>query len=586
MTDLKHRMRGMPATGLLLLAICAGLPLGACTTSHKQALEAPQESPETIASELSSSPFDKDGMSEASLFKLLVAEFAGQRGKLGIALDNYLALARSSTDPQLAERAARIAVFAHDDVRALEAAEIWRHLQPQSLEARQILAVMYIRTGNLAAARDELEYILGSPQGTRTQKLRMIASFLGREQDKAAAMKVMEDLLETRKDDPEALFAFALLAVRAGQLDKADDAMARAMQQSPGNLNLALAYFGILQKQGHRQAAFNWIKGLLDQRPDSFELRMVFARLLADLQRYDEARAEFNALAAIAPENADVHYALGLLNLQANHLDEARVHFIHLINIGARKDTAKYYLGQIAEAHRLLEAALEWYDSVREGEHVFHARLQAISILAQQKRYTQAMSRLRQIRAEDASQRLQLIRAQADLLTQQGRHGEALEVYNQALAEHEDADLLYSRAMLAEKMGRLDILEADLRRVIEMQPDNAQALNALGYTLADRTDRYREAHELIARALKLKPNDFYILDSMGWVLYRLGRLDEAISYLQRARAIRNDPEVSAHLGEVLWVKGDKQAAKAVWEGALQESPDDARLQRLINKFTP
>lgn len=586
MTDPRHRESGLKATGRLLLPIGAVLLLGACATAQKQADELPQQTPQEIASRLSNSPFERGGMSEASLFKLLVAEFAGQRGRLQLALDNYLALARDSKDPQLAERAARIGVFAHDDTRALEAALIWKHLQPQSLEARQILAVMYFRAGDLPTAEEELRYILDSPQGTATQKLHMIASLLGREQDKTRAMTVMEHLLETREDDPEALFAFALLAVRAGQVDKADVAMTRVQKLAPGNINLALAYFSILQKQGQTQAAFRWIKALLDQQPGSFELRMVYARLLADLQRYDEARAEFNKLATIAPENADVQYALGLLNLQANHLDEARGHFIHLINTGVRTDTAKYYLGQIAEAHKLLDAALKWYESVHAGEHVFHARLQAVSILARQHRYQQAMARLRQILPGDAAQRLQLIRAQADLLTQQGRTSEALEVYNRALADHEDADLLYSRAMLAEKMDRLDLLESDLRRVIELQPDNAQALNALGYTLADRTDRYQEAHALIARALKLKPSDFYILDSMGWVLYRLGHLDEAIAYLQRARTIRNDPEVSAHLGEVLWVKGDRQAARKVWESALKLSPEDARLQQLIKKFTP
>ncbi len=574
------------ATRRLLLSIPMILLLGACATTREPVEEQAGETPQAIASRLSASPFEKGGMSEASLFRLLVAEFAGQRGRLRLALDNYLALARDSKDPQVAERAARIGVFAHDDRRALEAARIWKRIQPDSLEARQILAVMSIRTGDLATAEEELRHLLDSPRGTRTQKLRMIASLLGRVQDKTRAMTVMEHLLRNREDDPEALFAFALLAVRAGHVDKADEAMARARKLAPRNLNLALAYFGVLQKQGQTQAAHDWIKGLLDQRPDSFELRMVYARLLADQQRYDEARAEFNRLEAVAPENGDVQYALGLLNLQANHLDEARVHFIHLINTGVRTDTAKYYLGQIAEAHRLLDAALQWYDSVHGGEHAFHARLQAVSVLAQRHRYQQAMARLLKLTPEDAAQRLQLIRAQADLLTQQGRNAEALEVYNRALAEQENADLLYSRAMLAEKMDRLDLLEADLRRVIELQPDNAQALNALGYTLADRTDRYQEAHELILRALQLKPGDFYILDSMGWVLYRLGHLDEAIGYLQRARAIRNDPEVSAHLGEVLWVKGERQAARKVWESALELSPEDSRLQLLMKRFQP
>ncbi len=148
------------------------------------------------------------------------------------------------------------------------------------------------------------------------------------------------------------------------------------------------------------------------------------------------------------------------------------------------------------------------------------------------------------------------------------------------------SELLYARAMLADKMGAIEVLERDLRTIIEQEPENAQALNALGYTLADRTARYEEALELIKRALKLSPDDFYILDSMGWVLYRLQRFDEAIEYLEQARALRNDPEVAAHLGEVLWIKGERDAARDVWETALRDTPNDKKLLDVIKRLTP
>jgi tetratricopeptide (TPR) repeat protein len=161
-----------------------------------------------------------------------------------------------------------------------------------------------------------------------------------------------------------------------------------------------------------------------------------------------------------------------------------------------------------------------------------------------------------------------------------------MEVYNAALENGYNSELLYSRAMLAEKMGQLQLLETDLRAILEQEPDNAQALNALGYTLADRTARYDEAYHLIRRALELSPEDFYILDSMGWVLYRLGRLDEAIDFLQRARAIRDDAEVAAHLAEVLWVKGEKDAARDVWESAVKTTPNHPLLLDIIERFAP
>ena len=172
------------------------------------------------------------------------------------------------------------------------------------------------------------------------------------------------------------------------------------------------------------------------------------------------------------------------------------------------------------------------------------------------------------------------------MLTDEQRYEDALAVYSDALENNPDPDLLYSRAMLAEKMDRLDILERDLKKILEQDPNHAQALNALGYTLADRTDRYEEAYTFIKKALDLKPDDFYILDSMGWVLYRLGRLDESVKYLNKALTERQDPEIAAHLGEVLWVKGDKAAAREIWEAALQQTPEDTRLLDVIKRFNP
>ena len=179
-----------------------------------------------------------------------------------------------------------------------------------------------------------------------------------------------------------------------------------------------------------------------------------------------------------------------------------------------------------------------------------------------------------------------MIQAEGEILTNEKRYEEAMTLFDSEINENPHPDLLYSRAMLAEKMGRLDILEADLKRILEDDPDNATALNALGYTLADRTDRYEEAYDYIKRAYEQSPGDFYILDSMGWVLYRLGRLDEAVDFLQQALELRNDPEIAAHLGEVLWVMGDKEAARDVWDTALQATPADDRLLKVIERFQP
>ena len=198
----------------------------------------------------------------------------------------------------------------------------------------------------------------------------------------------------------------------------------------------------------------------------------------------------------------------------------------------------------------------------------------------------EARNHLQSIRSRSGQQALVIVQAEGDLLIQAGRYEEAIAVYTEALDDGYNPDLLYARAMAAEKIGRLDLLEKDLRSILEREPDHAQALNALGYTLTDATDRHAEAYDLIKKALELRPNDFYILDSMGWVLYRLGRLDEAIEYLRKALSIRQDPEIAAHLGEVLWVRGEREQAKEVWETALQQTPEDTRLLDVIERFDP
>jgi tetratricopeptide (TPR) repeat protein len=258
-----------------------------------------------------------------------------------------------------------------------------------------------------------------------------------------------------------------------------------------------------------------------------------------------------------------------------------------LLSKGKRyTNEARFYLGQIAETNNNFAAALNWYEGINNtDQNYFDARINMVRILSRQGKTDDARDQLHSITTDTPQQTIRLMRVEGEILTDEGHYQDAMNLYNKALNDDRyDAEVLYARAMLAEKMGRFEILEKDLRHILEHEPDNIQALNALGYSLADRTDRYHEALALIKRALELSPNDYYILDSMGWVLYRLGRLDEAAEHLQRARELRNDPEVAAHLGEVLWVMGDQAGARKIWGTALQAKPDDKNLLEVIKKF--
>lgn len=577
---------------LLFAGACSNLPIQGDKTPAGETTSAGAGNTQNIAETSTNKVAPKRPNLELTpdlLYKLLVAEIAGQRGKLAISVKNYLELAKSTRDYEIASRATRIAVYARDDKAAYEAASIWAELDPDNTDAHQVLAVMLIRQGDLDNAMKHFQIILNSSEGFLDQKLWVIASLLSKEENKETVQKVIDALMEDHQDNPDALYAYAHVMSRLDDNEKALQILQKLLGMVPGNVNATISYVSILQKVGRDKDAIEWLEKTLVDNKDSFELRMYYARLLTDEKRYDDARRQFEILATTNPDNIEVLYALGLLYLQANRLDESQSYFERMEKLEGRTDEAGYYLGRIAEEKGDFEKAIVWYQSVQQGNNYFDSQIRLGLLMAKQGKVDQARKQIQGIKTENDQQKIILTQAEAELLTEEKRYADAMEVYNRALAEDPekpDLDLLYARAMLAEKIDRLDILEKDLKTILENDPENAQALNALGYTLADRTDRYQEAYTFIKRALEIKPDDFYILDSMGWVLYRLGRLDESIEYLHKALAERSDPEIAAHLGEVLWVKGDKAAAREIWEAALQQTPEDSTLLDVIKRFNP
>ncbi len=566
---------------MLFLGGCAGTPQ---TLSEPAA---PPSAPAAPAAPAPGTPTSRVELTQEILYKLLVAEIAGQRGQIDLALENYLDLARKLPDARLAERAAGIAVFAKRNAEALEAAGIWVKRAPADLQARQVLAALLIRNGQVDEALHHLELVMTSSEEGAGQGLKMIASFLGNEGDKKAALEVMRRLVESHQDDPDALFAYALLAIKTDQLPAARQAMEQILARGGAPTTpMAMTYVGIRQKQGDHDGALSWLETQVAKNPQDFELRTAYARLLADQRRFEDAKKEFEILAGMQPDNAEVRFALGILHLQTQSLESAEEHFRRLVKGSEYADEASYFLGQIAENRKDYDRALEWYAAVGAGDHHFDAQLSMALTLIKQQKLAAARQRLAGIAPATPEQKTRLVRVEGELLIQEGKYAEAMRVYDRALAGGFDSELLYSRAMLAEKMGRLDLLERDLKQIIEREPNNSQALNALGYSLADRTTRYQEAYALIKRAFELSPNDYYILDSMGWVLYRMGRLDEAESYLRRALKLRNDPEVAAHLGEVLWFRGDRNGARTVWKDGLEAAPGDRKILDAMQRLSP
>jgi len=280
--------------------------------------------------------------------------------------------------------------------------------------------------------------------------------------------------------------------------------------------------------------------------------------------------------------------AVALLAIQATDYDAAETQLKRVLELNYKDpDVARFYLGQLNEERKRFDEALKWYTTVSGGEQYIAAQSRYAGILAKQGRLPEARKHLQEANAVDVQQRVQLTQAEAQLLRDANAYQEAFDVLGQALAKMPDyPDLLYDHAMAAEKVNRVDILEGNLKQLIKLRPDHAHAYNALGYTLAERNQRIAEAYGLIETALKLSPDDPFIQDSMGWVLYRMGRNQEGLDYLQRAFKQRPDPEIAAHLGEVLWVLDQRDAARKIWAESLKEHPNNEVLQGTVKRFQP
>jgi tetratricopeptide (TPR) repeat protein len=344
---------------------------------------------------------------------------------------------------------------------------------------------------------------------------------------------------------------------------------------------------GLLQQRNANGEAAAYFQDFLKRYPRAMDVRLNYARALVGEKKYPEARAEFQNLLKEFPDNPDVSLAVGLLSLQLGDFDLAETQLQRALDNNYKDpDAVRFYLGQASEERKRFDDALKWYSAVSGGEQFIASRARYANVLVKQGRMAEAREYL-QGAGRNAAERLQFIQIEAQLLREANDFKGAFDVLARAVAANPNsAELLYDYAMVAEKVERFDVLETSLRKVIQLKPDHAHAHNALGYTLADRNQRLPEAYALIEQALKLSPEDPFILDSMGWVLYRMSQNDAALTFLKRAYEIRSDAEISAHYGEVLWVAGRQDEARKVWSGALKQSPANELLLATVKKFSP
>jgi len=576
-----------------LLALALGMPALAAgdaatgkppKSTIREIKRAPVESEPQSTREKNPNPGELTGQ---VVYQVLLAEVALQRSKTELASQAYADLALRTRDAAIIARAIEVASYARRFDLVLELARLWLQVDPDSKRAQQVLAGVLILTNQLDGLAPELIRMLDADSASLPANLLGLNRMFARSPDRQAVLQLVSKVCAPYFGIAEAHYAVAVAAQSAGEHERALSEARKALELRPDWETGALLEAQILASKSSAEAIAS-LESFLGRYPKSREVQLHLARALVGEKRYAEAKRQFERLLQTHPNNPDVVYPVAILALQENDRPLAEAQLKHLVTLDvADKNAPYYYLGQLADEDKRVDEAIDYYRKVGPGEHFLPAQVRAANILAKQGNLDAARAGLRAAAERNPQQRVQLLIGEAALLRDAKQTEAALVLLDDALREQPmHPDLLYESALLAEKLDRLAVMEGRLRKLIELQPDSAQAYNALGYSYAERNLRLPEARQLVEKALQLAPNDPFILDSMGWVLYRQGDSAGALPYLQRAYAQRADPEIAAHLGEVLWMLGRKDEARSVLREAEKKDPAHEVLVEAVKKFSP
>lgn len=532
-------------------------------------------------------PLPNHALTGQILYQTLLAEIAAQRGNIGLSVSAYLDLARATRDPRLARRAAEIALHGRDLDVALQAARLWVEFDPESPAARQMLAGLLVSANRLEEVQPHVAKLLAQEGENIGDGLLRLNRLFARYPDKQAAMLIIDQLTLPYVGLAEAHFARAQAALNAGAWSRGLGEIDKVLALRP-DWDVAILLKAQLQRDEAPEKSLDTLCSYLAGHPQAREIRLQYARALVGARQYPQARAQFQKLLVDFPDNLDVTYAVAVLSMQLSDWETAEANFKKLLSQDfLEADTVRLYLGQIAEERKQPDEALRWYAQVAPGEQYLAAQMRIAQLLSRQGKLEAGLRHLREVKVANDADRLQLLLAESQLLRDGGKTAEAYEVLAKKLAtQPEQPELLYETAMLAEKLGKYDVLEKNLRTLIRIKPDYAHAYNALGYSFAERNTRLPEAEALIKKALALAPEDAFIIDSLGWVLFRKGDAAGALTQLQRAYAMRPDPEIAAHLGEALWVLGRRDDAKKIWQDAAKANPGNEALIEVVKRLSP
>ena len=564
---------------ILLMGGCAAPQQN---TSDKASTEKP-EPVQTAASENEETEL-REPTSEEVMYHVFAAEFLGSEGDLQAAVGQYLEAAMESNDPEIAHRATRIAFAAQAWLQAAMAADRWALLDPDNVEAHRAAASALLQTGDYASAELQFHQII-QLMGNSTEAWILVSALLAQSADPERASVLLTNILASQGNvnDADARYAQSQLAVHTRDLNKAYELAQQAVELDPERIEF-LTWAGRLALNLNKTGAgLAYIERAWKQKPEDHDLALAYADLLARTARSDEARKVMAGM----KQTPDV--MLSRIKFEINAFDRNRAEEL-LLEFGNMdfndSQEAVFYEAQAAEALEMNSRAIELYGEVESGGYELAAGIRRVELMAGEGDVAGARLELAQMREQQSELVVEESWiAEARIVRETGDRKTALEILGKALEQLPDSiPIRYSHALLAAELGWVDIAEKDLRIIISQQPENAAVLNALGYTLADQTERYEEAEALIRQAYILQPDEASIVDSMGWIAYRLGRLIESEKFLRRAWALDRNAEIAAHLGEVLWVSGKQEAARIIWRDGMEVDSENPALKETLQRL--
>ncbi len=566
--------------------LVSGLLLTACSTvPHPPQAQisdvTPEVETEQIVEEVPSLPLTAE-----LTYLVLTAEVAKQRGDIFGAADLYQRAAETIDSPNLASRSTQIANLTRDGQRIDKALNRWSEVDPDDANIYFLKVPFLLIQGNYNDVPSAVNKALELEPEKASFFLERLTENMGKLANAEPALQIMSQLDVVQQQQPEALYQYARLAAHYLQNDLALSTLDQVLQAQPGHEGALILKAKMWQQAGQGEEAIALLKPAAAKKDASVELRFTYGQLLGENNHIDDAKAVFESLYETHPYEPDIIFALGIIAIQERELEDARILFNRLLTVGDPKQQATYFLGITEKEAGNITEALAWFDAVPQHNARYQAaQTHYVSLLADHGALPKARLHLAQLRTENPDLAVQYYLFESTLLRERHQPQLAYDLLSDALTAHpDDIDLRYGRAMVAETLDRIDLLEDDLRYILALKPDHAQTLNALGYTLTDRTDRHQEALELINQALAIAPNDPFYLDSLGWAYYRMGDLDKASQYLQQAVDLQNDPEFLAHLGEVIWQQGHQRKAKKVWQQGLDLDENNTLLRDTMKRF--